>query len=107
MLNHTARVSPIRAIVAIALALICFSAVAAPVLNYQGRLLAPGTNQPKPDGDYSVTFGFYGFSSGGSALWSETKTVTVSNGLFSTLLGDTTPLDLKDFDGRAKPTEVV
>ena len=46
MLNHTARVSPIRAIVAIALALICFSAVAAPVLNYQGRLLEPGTNQP-------------------------------------------------------------
>jgi hypothetical protein len=33
-------------------------------------------------------------------LWTESKSVAVSKGLFTTLLGDTTALDLTQFDGR-------
>jgi hypothetical protein len=72
-----------------------------PVLHYQGRLLDPATKNPKPDGTYRMIFTLYDAPTGGTVLWSETKDVSVTNGLFSTLLGDTTPLDQSDFDGRA------
>jgi hypothetical protein len=58
-------------------------------LSYQG-VLTDSTNQPKPDGSYSFTFRIYQTSSGGSALWSETKSLQTKRGLFSTLLGDAT-----------------
>lgn len=72
----------------------------APVLHYQGRLLDPTTGQAKADGPYPVVFRLYGTASGGSPLWTESKSITVSRGLFATLLGDTTALDLAHFDGR-------
>ena len=70
------------------------------VLSYQGRLLNPATLQPQPDGAYSIKFSLYNVESGGSALWSETKSVAVNKGLFSSLLGDTTALNLADFNGQ-------
>lgn len=76
------------------------AAPVAPVLHYQGRLLDPTTGQAKADGSYPVAFRIYGVATGGSALWTESKSVVVSRGLFSTLLGDTTALDLSQFDGR-------
>lgn len=72
----------------------------APLLSYQGRLLDPTTGSPKPDSIYPMTFSLYGVETLGSPLWSEGKDVTVSAGVFSTLLGDATPLDLGLFDGR-------
>ena len=75
-------------------------AVSSPVLHYQGRLLDPSTGNPKPNGNYNMTFRLYGVEAGGAALWSEARSVFVSNGLFSTLLGQTTPLNLNHFDGR-------
>jgi len=72
----------------------------APVLNYQGRLLDPATGNPKPNGNYQMIFSIYGVDAGGTALWSETKSVAVTDGLFSTLLGDTNPLTGGIFDGR-------
>ena len=71
-----------------------------PVLNYQGRLLDPVTGDSKPDGSYQMLLGLYSAASGGVALWSETNSVTVDGGLFSVLLGDTTPLNQGDFDGQ-------
>ncbi len=76
-------------------------AVGGPFLHYQARLLDPTTGQPKPDGPYQTSFKLYGSETGGSPLWTEAKDVTVSNGVFSTLLGDVTPLNLGVFDGRA------
>ncbi|RIK42413.1 MAG: hypothetical protein DCC55_08930 [Chloroflexi bacterium] len=76
------------------------SAPVAPVLHYQGRLLDPTTGQPKPDGSYPASFRIYNVATGGSPLWTETKSIVISRGLFSTLLGDTTALDLSHFDGR-------
>ena len=59
-------------------------------ISYQG-ILTDTTGNHKPDGDYSFTFSFYESNSRGNALWSESKTLIVANGLFSTLLGDQTP----------------
>jgi hypothetical protein len=70
------------------------------VLSYQGRLLNPSTLQPQPDGAYSITFSLYNTEAGGSVLWSETKSVTVNKGLFYSLLGDTTALNLANFNGQ-------
>lgn len=71
-----------------------------PALNYQGRLLDPVNGQPKADGAYTFTFRIYNTATGGAPLWTETKSVSVNKGLFSTLLGDTTPLDATIFTGQ-------
>src|SRR4051812_11151308 len=57
------------------------------VLSYQGRLLTPGTGEPKPDSIYQMTFSIYNVVNGGAALWTETKSVSTVNGSFTTLLG--------------------
>jgi hypothetical protein len=61
-------------------------------MNYQGRLDDAG-GVPVADGNHDVTFRLFIASSGGSALWSETQTVTTVDGVFSVLLGslDTIP----------------
>ena len=70
------------------------------VLHYQGQLLNPATGAPKPNGDYSMIFKIYNAPTGGTALWTESKNVSVTDGLFSTLLGDTTALDPAVFTGQ-------
>jgi hypothetical protein len=76
------------------------AALSSPVIHYQGRLLDPSTGNPKPNGTYTMTFRLYDMAIGGTALWTEVKSVFVGNGLFSTYLGQTTPLPLTSFDGR-------
>ncbi len=71
-----------------------------PVISYVGRLLDPATGLPKANGSYTVAFSLYDVANGGAPLWTEIKSVTVANGLFSTLLGDTTPLNLAQFNGQ-------
>jgi hypothetical protein len=71
-----------------------------PKLHYQGRLLDPTTGVPKIDGNYTMIFNIYNVASGGAPLWTETKDVAVSKGIFSTLLGDTTPLNTSIFNGQ-------
>jgi hypothetical protein len=59
-------------------------------ISYQGVLTDPAGN-PKPDGDYVITFSLYEeANSGVNAIWIETKTLNVTKGLFSTSLGDQT-----------------
>ena len=60
-------------------------------LSYQG-VLTDSLGNPNPDGLYSLTFRLYDVSNGGSALWTETKSIQVNRGLFSTILGDQTPI---------------
>ena len=62
-------------------------------LSYQG-VLTDTSGNPRPDGSYSMTFRLYTVVSGGSALWTEAKSVTVSDGVFTTYLGDTTPFPI-------------
>lgn len=61
------------------------------LISYQGRLLDSAGN-PVPDGVHSVTFSLYEVPVEGAPFWSEThSTVSVSNGLFSVILGSLTP----------------
>lgn len=71
-----------------------------PTIQFQGRLLDPTTGQPKSDGVYTMTFRLYSDAAGGTALWTETKNLTLTRGLFNTQLGDTTPLPPEIFTGQ-------
>lgn len=44
------------------------------------------------DGQYDITFRLYTTDAGGTALWSETQTTTVTGGVYSVLLGAVNPL---------------
>lgn len=59
-------------------------------ISYQG-LLSDTAGSVKPDGPYVITFRLYSGATGGSALWAETKTVPVKQGLFYTILADIIP----------------
>lgn len=60
-------------------------------INFQGKLTnSDGTNVT--DGNYTLVFSIYNVSSGGSATWTETDTVTTTNGIFQVALGAVTSL---------------
>lgn len=62
-------------------------------LSYQG-VLQDGHGDPVPDGDYNVRFSLFSRASGGTGLWTEVRTITCTEGLFSIILGEVAPLDL-------------
>lgn len=70
--------------------------VVSPMISYQGRVLDSSGNPV--DGTVSMTFRLYPVSAGGSQVWSETKNVQVSKGLFNTNLGSASPLNIAQFD---------
>jgi hypothetical protein len=70
---------------------LCYSEVPKTV-NYQGYLTDSGGIPV--DGDVDMEFSIYNVSSGGSSLWSESQTVTVQNGIYSVILGETNPINL-------------
>lgn len=69
-------------------------------INYQGKLIDPTTGDPKPDGNYSMTFSIWDASSGGNKKWEEVRDgspnpkVAVSGGLFHVELGAYTPITI-------------
>jgi len=70
-------------------------------MNFQGRL-TDSSGAAKADGLYNMQFRIYSVTSGGAALWSETRETTnriqITNGLFSTQLGETTSLPASLFN---------
>jgi hypothetical protein len=70
-------------------------------INYQGKL-TNASNVSVSDGSYNMEFKLYTVSSGGAAIWTETRTggntVTVTNGLFSVMLGSVSALTNVDFN---------
>lgn len=63
-------------------------------MSYQGVLTDP-SGTLVPDGDYAMTFRVHDAAAAGAVLWSESHpTVSVKAGLFSVLLGSTTPLSI-------------
>ncbi|RLB86332.1 MAG: hypothetical protein DRH26_17430 [Deltaproteobacteria bacterium] len=74
-----------------------YSADIPQTLNYQGNL-TDNTGQPL-SGTKQITFALYDVASGGTALWTETQTVTLKDGLFSVVLGSTKPLNADIFTG--------
>jgi len=69
------------------------------MMSYQGVLTDPATGEPVPDGDYEIRFALYDTESGWGSLWTELQTVTVTDGLFSILLGSDKPLSADHFTG--------
>ncbi len=68
-----------------------------PLITYQGRLTENGV---PVTGVRQMTFRFCGADSGTTCatVWTEgPKSVTVTNGLFTTMLGDTVPLPVRSF----------
>ena len=51
-------------------------------ISFQGVLLDEAGN-PRADGNYELMLSLYDQQSDGSALWSETQTVEVKDGVFS------------------------
>ncbi|MGA7304411.1 MAG: hypothetical protein WBW88_06035 [Rhodothermales bacterium] len=79
-------------------------AIAAPLsaqtprtISQQGLLTDP-SGDPVPDASRTMTFKIYNTDSGGSALWTESKSVATVNGVFNTILGSDTPISGLDFD---------
>ena len=70
-------------------------------INYQGKLTNT-SDVAVANGDYNMEFILYDALSGGTILWTETRTgankVTVTNGLFSVMLGSVTSLASVDFN---------
>lgn len=78
------------------------SAFATPnLLQYQGRLTDASGNPS--NGSFTIVFSIYAAASGGSALYTETITgVTVTNGLFTVLIGNVTTIPVDLFEGATK-----
>jgi len=79
----------------LALFLSAAAGAAPPFIPVQG-VLTNSAGLPEA-GDVEVDFSIYAGSGGDPALWSETQTVDVKNGLFSVYLGQVNPLDLAMF----------
>lgn len=60
-------------------------AVLPPTLNYQGHLT--DSSGIPIDGPMNMTFAIYDIETGGTALWSDTRSVTIDQGVFSVELG--------------------
>ena len=67
-------------------------------IDYQG-VLKTAAGGTVPDGNYPMTFNIYDDPTGGAALWTETQTIAVANGMFSAHLGSVTPITGVSFDG--------
>ena len=66
------------------------SAAINPQINFQGKITNPdGTNIA--NAGYSILFSLYNVSTTGTAIWSETDTVTTTDGVFQVNLGTTCP----------------
>ena len=79
-------------LITLAIALTCYAEIPH-VINFQGK--ATDTTGNPLNGAYNLTFRIYNHETVGDLLWSETHaSVTITNGIFSTLLGAVTPLDL-------------
>jgi len=70
-------------------------------INYQGKL-TDSNNLAVPNENYNMEFRLYTVETGGTAIWTETRIdtnkVSITNGLFSVLLGEITSLSGIDFN---------
>ncbi len=71
-----------------------------PTFSHQGRLLDADGN-PVPDGNYTVDYSIFYAPSGGTAAYTESQSVAVEDGLFTTSLGLTSTITPTIF---AQPT---
>lgn len=72
----------------LALILSACSAKLLPQMSHQGRLTDDSGN-PVPDGNYEVQYVIYQEEAGGTGVYTETQTIPVQDGFFTTALGVT------------------
>jgi len=65
-------------------------------ISFQGRL-SNDDGSIVADGEYLLTFRLYDSPTGTAVLWNESINTTISNGLFSVMLGNVVPFDGVDF----------
>ena len=87
----------IFSVLVLSFCLLVFSSIATAdiprVINYQGKLT--DKEGYALNGTYNVTFRLYDAAAAGNLLWQEVhSSISVQKGLFSVILGSTTPLDL-------------
>lgn len=83
---HMNRLAILLLPLAILLLVGCGVAPLTPSFSHQGRLLDDSGN-PVPDGNYEVRYNIFQTASGGTAVYTDTQTINVENGLFTTSLG--------------------
>ncbi len=93
-------------IVAAALLVPCLAAAEAPAkIGYQGRLLkADGSPEA---GSHTLGFAVFAANQGGTALWSESQTLALSDGYYATFLGEQTAIDASVFGGGERWLELT
>jgi len=98
------KISPAIAIIAILIFFVSSSNISAAInkqINYQGKL-TNGSGVAVTNGTYNMEFKLYTVDTGGTAIWTETRTTTdkvqVTSGLFSVLLGEVTALTGVNFN---------
>ncbi len=62
------------------------------LLNHQGKL-TDATGTPVADGNYTITYSLWDDPTIGNMLWTETISVSVTDGLYSVVLGDVQAFD--------------
>ncbi len=62
-------------------------------ISYQG-VLSDANGVPVPDGSYNLGFRLYDVATGGTALWTESQSITITNGMVNAILGSVNPLNL-------------
>lgn len=80
-------------LIGVLLVLLCVSigyAAIPETINYQGYLT--NSDGVPIDGPVAMVFSLYDVSTGGTALWSESQNVSVTNGIYSVILGTGTPI---------------
>ncbi|MBI3297827.1 MAG: hypothetical protein HYZ75_06675 [Elusimicrobia bacterium] len=76
-------------------------------LRFQGRLLNSSTSDPRAEASVSAVFRVYDAGSGGNLLWSEGPvTVSLAEGAFDALLGQSVPLSSAVFSAAGRWLEV-
>ena len=78
---------------------ICFSVPTQ--ISYQG-VLKDSSGNAVTNHSLSMVFSIYSAASGGSALWTETQTVSVEAGIYSIQLGSATAISSSVFDGTTR-----
>jgi hypothetical protein len=68
-----------------------------PEISYQGKL-NDSLGASVADGSYEMHFTLYDAAVAGTIIWDEVVTVTVTNGLFTHMLGSSSTLSSVDFD---------
>lgn len=63
-------------------------------ISFQGVLIDPADGQAVADGNYDFIFSIYNAASGGLIRWTETQSLTTSDGHYSAILGSITPVDI-------------